>query len=72
MKFIKVGTDTSHVHFLLQSVLNYSVTRIVMKIKSLTAREIIKRKLEVKKILWRGVFWTDGCFSNTVNRYGNE
>ena len=48
------------------------MTQIVTKIKSITAREIFKRKPEVKKILWGGEFWTDGYFANTVSRHGNE
>ena len=51
MKLIEIGIDKDHVHFLLQSVPTYSVTQIVMKIKSLTARKIFKRKPKVKKIL---------------------
>lgn len=29
MKFLEIGTDKDHVHFLLQSVPMYSVTRLV-------------------------------------------
>ena len=72
MKFIEIGTDKDHVHILVQTVPTYSVTQVVMKIKSITAREIFKRKPEVKKILWGGEFWTDGYFANTVSRNGNE
>ena len=72
IKFIEIGTDEDHVHLLVQSVPTYSVTQIVTKIKSITAREIFRRKPEVKKILWGGEFWRDGYFSNTVSRHGNE
>ena len=51
IKFLEIGTDKDHVHFLVQSVPKYSVTQIVTKIKSITAREIFKRCPEVKKIL---------------------
>ena len=40
VKFLEIGTDKDHVHFLVQSVPTYSVTKIVMLVKSLTAREI--------------------------------
>ena len=40
IKFLELGTDKDHVHFLVQSVPTYSVTKIVTMIKSLTAREI--------------------------------
>jgi len=38
MKFLEIGTDKDHVHFLIQSIPTYSVTKIVTIIKSLTAR----------------------------------
>ena len=41
IKFLEIGTDKNHVHFLVQSVPTYSVTKIVMMVKSLTAREIM-------------------------------
>jgi len=72
MKFLEIGTDRDHVHFLVQSVPAYSVTKIVSIIKSLTAREIFKRRPQVKKKLWGGEFWTDGYFASTVGTYGNE
>lgn len=72
MKFLEIGTDKDHVHFLVQSVPVYSVTKIVSVIKSLTAREIFKRCPQVKKKLWGGEFWTDGYFSSTIGKYGSE
>lgn len=72
MKFIEIGTDRDHVHFLVQSVPTYSVTKIVTLLKSLTAREIFKRCPQVKKKLWGGEFWTDGYFASTVGKHGDE
>src|SRR5919202_835399 len=72
LKFLEIGTDEDHVHFLVQSVPTYSVTKLVMIIKSLTAREVFRRCPEVKKRLWGGEFWTDGYFASTVGRHGNE
>jgi|SRR6516225_1238831 REP element-mobilizing transposase RayT len=54
MKFLEIGTDKDHVHFLVQSVPTYSVTRIVTILKSVTAREIFRRCPHVKKTLWGG------------------
>jgi putative transposase len=42
IKFLEIGTDKDHVHFLVQSVPTYSVTKIITMIKSLTAREIFR------------------------------
>ena len=72
LKFLEIGTDKDHVHFLVQSIPTYSVTKIVTMIKSLTAREIFSRCPQVKKNLWGGEFWTDGYFASTVGKHGNE
>ena len=70
--FIEIGTDGDHVHFLVQSVPTYSLTKIVRTIKSITAREIFRRLPSVKEILWGGELWTDGYYVNTVGKTGNE
>jgi putative transposase len=72
INFLEIGTDKDHVHFLVQSVPTYSVTKIVTMIKSLTAREVFKRCSQVKKKLWGGEFWTDGYYTSTVGKHGNE
>ncbi|HEY5122780.1 MAG TPA: IS200/IS605 family transposase [Ignavibacteria bacterium] len=70
--FIEIGTDNNYVHFLVQSVPTYHVTRIVTIIKSITAREIFKHHPEVKEQLWGGEFWSDGYFVNTASKFGDE
>ena len=72
MKFLEIGTDKDHVHFLVQSVPTYSATKVVTMIKSITAREIFKRCPQVKRQLWGGEFWTDGYFASTVGKHGSE
>ena len=72
MKFLEIGTDNDHVHFLVQSVPGYSVTKIVRVLKSVTARELFKCCPQVKKKLWGGEFWTDGYFASTVGKHGDE
>ncbi len=70
--FLEIGTDLNHVHFLVQSVPTYSVTKLITIIKSITAREIFRLHPEVKHQLWGGEFWTDGYFVNTVSKFGDE
>jgi len=70
--FVEIGTDEDHVHFLVQSVPNYSPTKIITTIKSITAKEIFKRHPEVKKDLWGGEFSSDGYFVSSVGKHGNE
>jgi len=72
IKFLEIGTDKDHVHFLVQSVPMYSVTKLVTIIKSISAREIFRLCPEVKKQLWGGEFWTDGYFGSTVSKHGDE
>ena len=68
--FLEIGVDWDHVHFLVQSVPMYSPKKIVQILKSLTAREVLKRVPSVKKQLWGGEFWTDGYFISTVGKHG--
>lgn len=72
IEFIEIGTDKDHVHFLIQSVPTYSPTKIIQRVKSLTAREIFKRAPEVKQKLWGGEFWSDGYYVSTVGQHGSE
>ena len=72
LKFLEIGTDEDHVHFLVQSVPSYPVTKLVTVIKSITAREIFRLCPHVKKQLWGGEFWSDGYFASSVGRHGDE
>ena len=72
LRFLEVGTDDDHVHFLVQSVPSYSVTKTVTLIKSIIAREVFKQCPEVKTQLWGGEFWGKGYFVNTVGQHGTE
>jgi len=72
IKFLEIGSEKDHVHFLVQSVPSYSPTKIIRTIKSITARKILESNPEVKKELWGGNFWTDGYYVGTVGEHGNE
>ncbi len=72
LKFLEIGTDKDHVHFLVQSVPTYTVTKLVTVIKSITAREVFRLCPHVKKSLRGGEFWSDGYFASTVGRHGDE
>ena len=66
IKFETLGFDEDHVHFMLQSVPQYSTSKIFQIVKSITARELFKRYKEVKKDLYGGEFWSDGGYVATV------
>ena len=72
IRFLEIGMEEDHVHFLVQSVPTYSPTKIVRTIKSITAKKIFLICPEVKEALWGGEFWTKGYFANTVSKHGNE
>ena len=72
IRFLEIGLDRDHAHFLIQSVPTYSVTKIVTTVKSVIAREVFAQAPEVKKKLWGGEFWGNGYFVNTVGQHGSE
>jgi REP element-mobilizing transposase RayT len=72
IKFLEIGTDIDHVHYLIQSISTYSITKIVTMIKSITARQIFSKHPQVKALLWGGEFWTDGYFASSVGKHGDE
>ena len=72
IRFLEIGTDRDHVHFLVQSIPTYNVTKIIKLIKSITAKKIFEKHPEVKEKLWGGEFWSDGYYVGTVGKHGNE
>jgi len=72
VRFLEIGTERDHVHFLIQSVPLYSPTKIVTKVKSIIARKVFSAVPSVKEQLWGGEFWTDGYFVSTVGEHANE
>ena len=71
IKMEAMGMDGDHVHLLCGGHPKLSIGSIVRIYKSLTAREIFRRKPEVKKELWGGEFWSDGYYAATVGERGN-
>ena len=71
IRFLEIGTDEDHAHFLTQSVPMYGPRRIVQIIKSLTARRMFERKPELRRQLWGSQFWTDGYYVSPVGQQGN-
>lgn len=60
IKFETLGFDETHVHFMLQSIPNYSASRIFQIVKSITAIKLFENFPNLKKELWGGEFWSDG------------
>jgi REP element-mobilizing transposase RayT len=72
IKFLEIGAEKDHVHFLVQLIPSYSPAEIVQKIKSIIARKIFEVCPEVKKLLWGGEFWTRGYYIETVGEHEDE
>lgn len=72
IRFLEIGADEDHVHFLIQSTPAYSPTKIITIIKSITAKRIFAEHPEVKRQLWGGWFWSDGYFCSTVGKHTSE
>ena len=71
IKIEAMGMDKNHIHLLCGIHPKVSIGRIVQIFKSITAREIFRRKPGVKKELWGGEFWTDGYYVATVGERGD-
>lgn len=72
VRFLEIGLDRDHVHFLIQTVPSYGPSRMVQIVKSVVAREVFAQVPEVKQKLWGGAFWGEGYFVNTVGQHGSE
>ncbi len=70
--FVEIGTDKDHVHFLVQSVPIWTVTKLVTTIKSISAKHVFIQMPELKKQMWGSSLWTSGYFASTVGKHGNE
>jgi len=66
-----LGCDKDHIHVLCSAHPKIAPGRIVQVFKSITAREIFRKKPSVKKALWGGEFWTDGYYVATVGERAN-
>lgn len=66
-----MGMDKDHIHLLCGGHPKVSPWQIVRIFKSITAKEIFRRKPQIKKELWGGEFWTDGYYIATVGGRAN-
>jgi len=70
LEFEQLGCDLNHIHILCSFHPKYSVSEVVRKLKSITARELFKKFPELKKELWGGEFWSGGYYVGTVDEGG--
>ena len=65
-EFDSIGTDGDHVHLLIGAAPRYAPSKVMQIIKSITARELLRRYPEIREELWGGEFWHDGGYIGTV------
>ena len=61
-----VGTDGDHVHVFCGAAPKESPAKVANVLKSITARELLKRIPEIRRELWGAEFWGDGYYVGTV------
>lgn len=66
-----LGMDKDHVHLLCGAHPKIAPGSIVMKFKSILARELFRREKWLKQELWGGSFWSSGYYLGTVGEKGN-
>ena len=54
--FETIGFDEDHVHFMLESIPNYSPSKIFQVVKSITAIDLFKKHPDLKEELWEESF----------------
>ncbi|XVN41456.1 MAG: IS200/IS605 family transposase [Rickettsia endosymbiont of Argas persicus] len=72
IRFLEIGVDKDHVHFLIQSVPSYSPTKVARIVKSITAKKMFEKFPDLKNKLWGTEFWTNEYFMSTVGKHGDE
>ena len=66
-----LGTDKNHIHARCSAHPKAKPGRLVQMFKSITAREIFRRRPAIKRELWGGEFWSDGYDVATVGERAN-
>lgn len=73
-KIQEIEVDKDHIHLLIESVPNISVTQIVRKLKQESTISIWKHfPLILNKNFWKEqTFWSDGYFASTIGQASEE
>jgi putative transposase len=70
IEFEQIGCDKDHIHILCSFHPKYSIGEVIRKFKSITARELFKKFVWLKKELWGGELWSDGYYAATISEKG--
>ena len=66
LAIVEMEVMEDHVHLFVEAPPRYSPAQIMNTGKSLTAREMVKKFPEMRKVLWAGKLWADGYYVATV------
>ncbi|PIN90964.1 IS200/IS605 family transposase [Candidatus Pacearchaeota archaeon CG10_big_fil_rev_8_21_14_0_10_34_76] len=69
-KFDAIGMEEDHLHIVVGTAPRYAPSEVMQIIKSIIAWMIFKRFREIKRELWGGEFWSDGCHIDKVSDHG--
>ncbi len=62
----EMEVSADHVHLFCSFPPRLSISQVITRFKSLSARAIFREHPQVKRRLWGGEFWEDGYFVRTV------
>ncbi len=62
----EMEVSQDHVHIFCSFPPRLSITQVVTRFKSWSARAIFREHPQLRKQLWGGEFWEDGYFARTV------
>jgi putative transposase len=62
----EMEVSEDHVHIFCSFPPRLSISQVITRFKSLSARAIFREHPQVKRQLWGGEFWEDGYFARTV------
>ncbi len=62
----EMEVSVDHVHIFCSFPPRLSISQVITRFKSLSARAILREHPQVKRQLWGGEFWEDGYFARTV------
>ncbi len=65
VEILAIECDADHVHILFKAKPTLNIPKYINALKTITSREIRRNFPEVKKKLWRNVFWSPSYFLAT-------
>ena len=67
-KIVEIGVDVDHVHLLIQSVPDLSISQIIRRMKQVSTKLCWNQYSEIlRKFYWKKrILWSDGTFACTI------